>query len=546
MWLPVAQRELLVASRNARNYWFRLIAPGIGVLLLILAGAKLDSAAPSAQGAIIFRAVAVTLFIYSAFAGLGFTAEVISSERRDGTLQFLQLTGMRELDLVLGKTLANSIPGIFGFVAGAPILAFSFLLGGVTGVEFLRVTIILVGTLCLSLAIGIFASSQTPSSGAALKQTLGTLLSILCLGVVGLIYFGIQSRVFDAKHWAKSYSRPENRWLFVVSLLAIWFFNIPTGSPALILINELIGMRTLVPGALAYAVGITLVYAMAAYFLFAARPFSIPAVTEMTVETSAPGSAPLHRRALLIRRTSPFKWILAQSDAELILACGWAVIGGTLQFLANSLLYAGTTDASAVALAWGSFAITVFVYFLFARRTADFLVHSRRNGLLEVLLVTPLPWKELLVEHRSAFLRFAWFPASILMAGELLGQFAGLQLVPGARPPDLSILLVSTVLSYVCSLFATLWCAAYFALRTKSSTHAAIYTVLLVLIVPAVIGLLFPYENSNMIPEAFFINIVWSWIYVFLNGGLWALTRARLNSFEGQSPAIICDPRAAR
>ena len=546
MWLPVAQRELLVASRHARNYWFRLIAPGIGVLLLIFAGAKLASAAPSAQGAIIFRAVGVTLFIYSAFAGLAFTAEAISSERRDGTLQFLQLTGMRELDLVLGKTLANSVPGIFGFLAGAPILALSFLLGGVTGTEFLRVTAILVGTLCLSLAIGIFASSQTPSSGAALKQTLGTLLSILCLGVVGLIYFGIRSRVFDAKHWAKSYSRPENRWLFVLSLAAIWVFNLPTGSPALILVHELTRVRAFVSPDLAYAVGIILVYAMAAYFLFAARPFSIPAAAEVSIDASAPGPAPLHRRALSIRGTNPFKWVLAQSDAELILACGWAVIGGTLQFLANSLLYAGTTDGSTVALAWGSFGTTVFIYFLFARRIADFLVHSRRNGMLEVLLVTPLPWKELLVEHRSAFLRFAWFPASIIMAGELLGQFGGLRLVPGAKPPDLSILLISTGLSYVCSLFATLWCAAYFALRTKSSTHAAIYTVLLVLIVPALIGLLFPYENSNMIPEAFFMNVVWSWIYIFLNGALWAVTRARLNSFNGQSPAIICDPRAAR
>jgi len=166
MWLPVAQRELIVASRKPRTFWLRLVAPAVGLLFFFFASSPNDP--PAEQGKTIFASIAISLFLYSALAGLFFTAESITVERRDATLPLLQVTGMRELDLVLGKLLGNSLLGIFGFLAAAPLLALPLLLGGITAFDVFRVFIALLGTLFLSLSIAVAASSGAPSSTQAI------------------------------------------------------------------------------------------------------------------------------------------------------------------------------------------------------------------------------------------------------------------------------------------------------------------------------------------------------------------------------------------
>ncbi len=542
--LPVAQRELMVASRKPLNYWVRLVPPVLGLLFLFFAAPELADRAPASAGKTVFKFGSVALFIYSILSGLYFTAETISSERREGTLPLLQLTGMRNLDLVVGKLLANAVPGIFGFCAAAPLLALSFLFGGVAAGDFMLVMLILLGTLALSLTIGIHASSHTASTGAALNQTLRGLLGVLGVGILSILYFRVRNRFVDSKQSP----RTETRWLFVFGVLSVLYFALPTGSPGFLLQQTLFGVRGSLPSHVSVPIAIVLLFAMAVYFLLSAKPFTISEETSSIPSLPAsPKESVLHRRSPLPKNADPLNWIFRPTDAELILGLGWAFVGGAAHLFGNSAIYnhSRVPDPVAIGLAWFAFGITAFVYFLFARRAADFVVESRRNGMFEVLLVTPLTWRELLERQRSAFASFVWLPAIILLTGEILGVLASLHFSNVAAGPETAwVFFLVTVLTYVCSLFATLWLAVLLGLRMKSASHAAFVTVLLVLVLPALAQFFLSEPHSGVIPAPYFTLIVSAWLYLAADSLIWFFCRLRLNKLSQRSPAAICDPRS--
>src|SRR5881275_1894212 len=156
-FLPIVARELRVAARKRSTFWLRVIASlvalllGCGFLLLTRAGVF-----PSAGlGAVLFGIVTWMALAAALSAGLFFTSDCLSEEKRDGTLGFLFLTDLRGYDVVLGKLLATSLRCVFGLLALFPILAVTLLMGGVAGGEFWQVSAALVNALFYSLALGL-------------------------------------------------------------------------------------------------------------------------------------------------------------------------------------------------------------------------------------------------------------------------------------------------------------------------------------------------------------------------------------------------------
>src|SRR5437867_7526419 len=100
--LPVIERELRVRARNRATYWTRFAAALLGTLIclppLMLSGPFSSSVV---TGKSVFNGVWGAAFILCCFACL-FTADVISAERREGTLGLLFLTRVRTLDVLLG------------------------------------------------------------------------------------------------------------------------------------------------------------------------------------------------------------------------------------------------------------------------------------------------------------------------------------------------------------------------------------------------------------------------------------------------------------
>src|SRR6267154_3725402 len=111
-------------------------------------------------------------------AGLFFTSDCLSEEKREGTLGFLFLTDLRGYDVVLGKLLATSLRGFYALLAFLPILAVTQMMGGVTGAQYWKSSLALVNAFFCSLAAGMFISAISRDSQKALT---GTFLVMLLL-----------------------------------------------------------------------------------------------------------------------------------------------------------------------------------------------------------------------------------------------------------------------------------------------------------------------------------------------------------------------------
>src|SRR5213076_2023125 len=161
-FLPVAERELRVAARKRSTFRVRVIAAlvawiiGSGVLVLSRVGPGFGtpSLGKGLFGVLTWLSLAVALS-----AGLFFTSDCLSEEKREGTLGLLFLTDLRGHDIILGKLLATSLQGICALLAIFPILAMTLLMGGVTGVQFWKTVLALLNALWISIAAGLFVSA---------------------------------------------------------------------------------------------------------------------------------------------------------------------------------------------------------------------------------------------------------------------------------------------------------------------------------------------------------------------------------------------------
>ncbi len=183
-FLPIIERELRVAARKRSTFWLRIVAAlvaillGAGCLVLTMAGNPGSSAA--SLGREWFSSLTWLSLAASLSAGLFFTSDCLSEEKREGTIGFLFLTDLSSFDLVLGKLLATSLRGFYALLAVMPILAVTLLMGGVTGAQFWKTALSLVNALLFSLAAGLFVSAISRDSQKALAATL--LLLVMLIG----------------------------------------------------------------------------------------------------------------------------------------------------------------------------------------------------------------------------------------------------------------------------------------------------------------------------------------------------------------------------
>jgi ABC-type transport system involved in multi-copper enzyme maturation permease subunit len=153
-FLPIVERELRVAARRRATYWLRLFAvlAAVTVWFTLLIAVR-HSMGSVERALMLFHSVGVLALAASLVAGVFLTADSLSEERREGTLGLLFLTDLRGHDVVLGKLIATSLHAFYALLAILPLLAAPLLMGGVTGAEFWRVTLVLITSLFLSLLV---------------------------------------------------------------------------------------------------------------------------------------------------------------------------------------------------------------------------------------------------------------------------------------------------------------------------------------------------------------------------------------------------------
>jgi ABC-type transport system involved in cytochrome c biogenesis permease component len=183
-FLPIADRELRVSARNKATHRLRMLfAVGAviiagGIVLLTKAGGGF---AGSQLGVWIFDALKWIAFIFACSAGVFLTSDCLSEEKRDGTLGLLFLTDLRGHDVVLGKLLATSLRTFFALLAIFPVMAFSFVLGGVEPGDFRHTLLALCNTVFFSLALGMAVSVISRDPHKAMTAALGATVSFLFL-----------------------------------------------------------------------------------------------------------------------------------------------------------------------------------------------------------------------------------------------------------------------------------------------------------------------------------------------------------------------------
>ncbi|MDB6027992.1 MAG: family transporter protein, partial [Verrucomicrobiales bacterium] len=184
-FLPIVGRELRVASRRKATYWTRVIAAGFWILItgcfLIIQSVSKGSFGSMMTGHWLFLILSWLAFFYTSLCGLFLTSDTLSEEKREGTLGLLFLTDLRGFDIVLGKLAGTSLQAAYSLLAVFPIFAIPFLLGGVSGELFGKMLLLLINSLFLSLAIGIFVSSLSHDSQKAINGTLFLLAAVLGL-----------------------------------------------------------------------------------------------------------------------------------------------------------------------------------------------------------------------------------------------------------------------------------------------------------------------------------------------------------------------------
>ena len=476
---PVVDRELRVAARRRGTYWTRLIAAALSLALfagIVGLNALANSPFRSRLGHILFAILSWLSFVFGAAAGVFLTSDCISEEKRDGTLGLLFLTDLRGFDVVLGKLAATSLQAGYGLLAAFPVIGLSFLLGGVTGGEFWRLILVLVNTLFFSLAAGMFVSSISREAQKALNGTV-----FLCLLFV-LIPLLID---WTAANWA-----PANRVARFSLVSPAWSFLEARSSR--------LG---------AFWASLVTVHAIAWLFLALASLLTPKTWQDKpAASTTGRGSraqrwrfgSPAKRAALRQRwlQENPIRW-LAGRDLWLgrfqwiILACV-AVILGCL------LLGAGGRP---IVLGF-AFGVNYLLWFLVqlwvAVQACRFFVDTARNGILELLLVTPLQIRQVIQGQWQALeRRFVWLVLALLAFQASVGvlQIYEMQkaMTATAAPGAAAIIDISAqqIISLICGVFtsvtgllATAWFGMWMGLISKRVNVAVTKTFVFVQILP--------------------------------------------------------------
>src|SRR5439155_12481156 len=127
-------------------FWLRVASAITAVVLgsgcLLMGGWQ--GVGTAQMGSMLFYALTWLSLAAALSAGLFFTSDCLSEEKREGTIGFLFLTDLRGYDVVFGKLLATSLRGFYSLLAVLPILAVTLLMGGVTGAEFWKNALALV------------------------------------------------------------------------------------------------------------------------------------------------------------------------------------------------------------------------------------------------------------------------------------------------------------------------------------------------------------------------------------------------------------------
>jgi hypothetical protein len=164
---PVIERELRGALHTNRGTKTRfrvaLIGASIVVLFLLISYVGGSGQWGRALQQWFFYAGLYLAIVPAARISIG----LFSEERRNQTLELLYLTGMDSGQLFLGKLAGGTLLASADLLAGVPLLAVPFLIGGISLHLYIATIVCLPALLLFAIAVGVLASVLFTDDGAA-------------------------------------------------------------------------------------------------------------------------------------------------------------------------------------------------------------------------------------------------------------------------------------------------------------------------------------------------------------------------------------------
>ena len=469
--VPIVERELRLAVRKRSTIWFRLLVAlaalviGSGFLTMNMA----VGANSSRLGGGLFATVSWMALVATLFSGVFFTADSLSEEKREGTLGFLFLTDLRGYDVVGGKLLATSLRGSYALLALFPVLAVTLLMGGVTGLQLFRSTLALTNALFCSLAAGLFVSSLCRDSQRAMAGTF-MLIILFCAG--GPIADSIV-RIFVGSGWGSLLSLVSPAFVFWAA--SAWG-RVPFWTS--LLTSHLAGWGCL-------ALACVLVRRS-----WQDRPRRFSVSTSLTSYSRYGSASARTERRRKFLEPNPVVWLALRER--------WQALAVWIMVLLVLIPF-GAVVATVPSMAWVMWAqiswlFVMVLYLWISSQAARFFIEARKSGLTELLLVSPLDSKSIVLGHWIALLRTFGLPIILFLLVQLCGTFFSqhttMRMVlatGGAAPPSLIlsfILGISGALGVLANLIALVWFGMWMGLTCRNIGVASVKAIVLVQVLP--------------------------------------------------------------
>jgi ABC-type transport system involved in multi-copper enzyme maturation permease subunit len=482
--LPVVERELRLRARQRGTYWLRCGVAAIAVMIALQ-----ETVLPSVPftsgtlGAATFAVVSWVAFLVacgSAFA----TADVISRERRDGTLGLLLLTKLKGYDVVLGKLCASGLMAYYALLGFVPAMGLVVLSGGISGGQFARTALALMDAAFLALAVGLWVSSRAQTRANAMR---GVVLVMVLFSVLPRILTNLGRYVVGSGGHSHL-----GQWLALKTSLLAAFAPYTTFYYASD--KMYLGDRS------AFWVSLIVVQleAWLLLHLTAARLMKNWRAVEWAPKPRPPEWEPVFteeakalaadRAALL--QSDPVCWAVSRmriQSAILWIGTLLLLLGGT--GFSWGMLIAGNRGSVAAMGVWDSLHLLVSLTSaaLLAWAAGRFFFEGQRNGQLELLLSTPLGARDIITGNWRALcrpLRGAWLLVAFLVLIEIITGAAGsgsLNLFQLTMAPVVRVL----------DIIALCWMGMWFGLTLRRPVAIMGWTVGLVVGLPWFISYVF-------------------------------------------------------
>ncbi len=486
-FLPVAHRELLAAGRRKSTWTWRCLYFAITLSICIWAYLDSSYASMSRQGGQVFEVMVGFMAFYAGIAGVHATSDAFGWEKREGTLGLLFLTDLSGWDVVAGKGVAKALNSFYGLLAMLPLLSVPLLLGGVTGGQVVRTSVILIVIMLESLAIGLWVSSRSVNERKSIMATLGMVLLLFLGPFFGAVLAGEAYGWSEKDVWQIGIASP------LFGLVAAQFVGtgVSPNWPSLTWLGS-VGFAVAVTGLCLVSASRHLPHSwspeLLAHYLAkrASRKRVFPTLTaplrwpgqlwgwigRIRLGWDEKGRIYFSKRQRRLLDVHPYVWLMNRVADKRAVALGVtiavAAMGGYSWLSSGPMLGAGFVFyCFVVVLAW---LLRIWMLAEPIMRLAE----DRKSGALELVMVTPQQGPEILAGVRQSMRRQFGWPVGLVAALALTVCMVDFSSFQAAGDAEWRALLLMTATALVVDFFALQWIGPWLGITSRSVTTALV------------------------------------------------------------------------